>query len=131
MKMRDARVWVAAWLLYACGGGLRSDPARPAPTTPPPPAPISAMEAVAAAEAFVVVNGYTDLPGATEISELTTEPIEWFAPEEWLLHRHNTVEHCAYGYSRGRRRDSMGWTVVFRHAGDGPSDTGRAVTMDE
>jgi hypothetical protein len=94
---------------------------------------ISAADAVRIAERFVVLNGYTDLPAADDLAQLTPESLELRGDRSWWLEeRRNTLERSAYGYWRGRRGSRPGWTVVFRYVDAPPEyrDVGRAVTMD-
>lgn len=91
---------------------------------------LARAQAVRAAEAFVVANGYTDLPPMSDTSKLSFESIEWSSDrKEILKQRRNSLERKAYGFlssSRGK----PGWTVVFRYKNSRNTRTGRAVTMD-
>ncbi len=91
-----------------------------------PQVPIDACQAVALAEDFISVNGYTDAPPDT--TRFAYESIEFFGSiEEILRQRAETLQNRAYGY----RQDSDGWIVIFRYRADpGDGTVGRAVTMD-
>jgi hypothetical protein len=62
--------------------------------------PISDAEAMRRAEAFIVLNGYTDLPPAKDPAELTPESFERTTRDQWLAHRRDTLERAAAGVSR-------------------------------
>ena len=86
--------------------------------------------AISAAEEFIVMNGYTDLPPTEDKSNLSFESLEWSRdPEEILKRRRNTLEKQAYGVSRYRDGGYSGWSVVFRYRVDN-GRIGRAVTMN-
>jgi len=96
---------------------------------------LSASAAVARAEEFIRVNGYTKAP-LSPLHELTPESLEFWGPDEMATHRHDSLQPQAYGYAKGRRgpNGATGWTVVFcptRSDGDEKRATGRAVTMNE
>lgn len=103
-----------------------------APSVGDPPKKLTLAQAVRAAEEFIVLNGYTDLPPTKDVAKLSYESIEW-EPDtgKMLERRRNTLERPAYGYL-ARSRRGAGWTVVFRF--EKPSirggGSGRAVTMD-
>jgi hypothetical protein len=93
---------------------------RRTPEPPPKPA-LSAQEvrAVAAAEAFIRQNGYTNQPADPaavkwDIMEGAI-PSAGVPPKVLLQWRRNTVVGQAYGFSRHRSRDRAGWTVYFEH----------------
>lgn len=92
---------------------------------------LTESEAVALAEQFIAVNGYTDLP--PDKSKLAYESTEWESDvDNMLKSRHDTLERRAYAVLRNGR-GSLGWTVVFRYKHSGGRDepkVGRAVTMN-
>lgn len=107
---------------------------------------LTCAEAVRAAEKFIAVNGYTDLPPTDVETELSYESIEWEKDTRKMLEqRRDTLERRAYGYIVCSRRGA-GWTVVFRYKYKDPSvsvvngrpiihlrsdgKSGRAVTVD-
>ncbi len=93
---------------------------------------ISAQVAVARAEAFIRLNGYTLAPAASP-ERLTEESFELWEKSRWAEIRHDLLQPRAYGYLRGRKR-GPGWTVVFpyrRDDGGKEQPVGRAVTMNE
>lgn len=100
------------------------------PTTPAQQTKVIELteaQAIEFAEKFIAQNGYTDLPSDKE--NLAYESIEWESDvDEMLKTRHNTLERKAFGISRGRKGNSVGWTVVFKYKGS-KSKNGRAVTM--
>ncbi|MBC7797747.1 MAG: hypothetical protein H7Z37_12815 [Pyrinomonadaceae bacterium] len=89
---------------------------------------LTEQQAIEFAEKFIKRNGYTDLPPDKE--NLAYESIERESNvDEMLKTRHNTLERKAFGISRGRKGNSVGWTVVFKYKGS-KSKNGRAVTVD-
>ena len=91
--------------------------------------PLTESEAVQAAEAFVIQNGYTDL--APSDGPLAHESLEWSDDRSELLKaRHDSLERTAYGLVYTRKGGLAGWTVVFRYKEPSSSTTGRAVTMN-
>jgi hypothetical protein len=97
------------------------------------PQPISDAMAVARAEEFIRLNGYTHVP-AVAPDKLTPESLEFGGAVEWGRYRHDTLQAEAYGYCHGRRGQRQGWTVIFcysRDTGRVERPTGRAVTMNE
>jgi len=105
----------------------------PTPARSKPPKKLTLPQLVQAAERFIAINGYTDVPPARDRTKLTPEFIS-----PGVGQRRNTLERKAYGYVKGRRGSKTGWTVVFRfrkHSGsksgsNGERELGRAVTMD-
>jgi hypothetical protein len=93
---------------------------------------LTEAQAIEFAEKFIERNGYTDLPPDKE--KLAYESIEWESNvNEMLRMRHNTLERKAFGISRGRKGDFVGWTVVFKYKNPPDKQTkknGRAVTMN-
>ena len=74
-------------------------------------------EAIALAEKFIALNGYTDLPPDKE--SITHESIESEGNLDQLLRiRHDTLERKAFGTSISRKSGSPGWTVVFSYKND-------------
>ncbi|MBC7804630.1 MAG: hypothetical protein H7145_00575 [Akkermansiaceae bacterium] len=107
-----------------------------------PPKKLTLTQAVRAAEKFIILNGYTDLPPTQDKAKLAYESIEWEGDVRKMLERRrDTLERTAFGYAEYSRRGA-GWTVVFRYKvpsvgkrqriiqirPDG--SVGRAVTMD-
>lgn len=89
---------------------------------------LTEAQAIEFAEKFIRQNGYTDLPPDKE--NLASESIEWESNvDEMLKTRHNTLERKAFGISRGRKGNSVSWTVVFKYK-NSSSKNGRAVTID-
>ena len=89
---------------------------------------LSERQAIDRAEAFVMANGYTSLPGNPdsfqgESIEISTQVSEIFA---W---RHNTLKPRAYG-AIPMPAPNAGWTVVFEYRIPFDPEAGRAVTMD-
>ena len=86
--------------------------------------------AIRAAEEFIVMNGYTDLPSTEDKTKLSFESLERSRdPEKILKGRHNTLEKKAYGVSHHQKGGYSGWMVVFRYR-ENNGRNGRAVTMD-
>ncbi len=102
------------------------------PTQQTQTAELTEAQAIEFAEKFIAQNGYTDLPPDKE--NLAHESIEWESNlDEMLKMRHDSLERKAFGISRGRKGNSVGWTVVFKYksASDrATSKNGRAVTMN-
>jgi hypothetical protein len=76
--------------------------------------PLSETEAIRLAEAFVINNGYTNLPPVKDLSKLAYESLDFTNPNEALNARRNTLERKAYGVKAGNVGRS-GWTIVFRY----------------
>jgi hypothetical protein len=107
-------------------------------------ASVSETEAVRRAEAFVIANGYTDLPATKAGEELSRESIDDTAPSDRLEKRHNLLRRPACGVMRGTfPGGDPGWTVVFCYNPDNPTareaspdfdkavrELGRPVVMD-
>jgi len=75
------------------------------------------LRAVAAAEAFIRLNGYTDQP--PDLSFVKWDLAEaGLAPQEALRMRRNTVLGKAFGLSRNRGSGRAGWTVYFEYHPD-------------
>lgn len=101
---------------------------------------LTADEAVAAAECFVIQNGYTDLPPIADRSKITPESVWGLTDEEGMKMRHNSLERKAYSYERNPDFLGGSWLIMFRFNPHHPisvkflSDRldkdGRAVVMD-
>lgn len=103
------------------------------------PKELTRSQAIRAAEQFIVLNGYTDLPPTKDLKRLSYESI-WFSRadlseseniQNMVESRHNSLERTAYAYGKYRRDKKQGWTVVFRYerSYSPRRDRGRAVTM--
>jgi hypothetical protein len=86
--------------------------------------PISHAEAIRRAEAFIVRNGYTDLPPANDLREWMPEERETRRREEWPAARRGTLSRTAAGV--GQVKDTI---VVSFPCKKDPTKTG-VVAMD-
>ena len=100
---------------------------------------LTAEEAVAAAECFIIQNGYTDLPPIADRSKITPESLWGLTDDEGMKRRHDSLERQAYSYERNPEFLGHSWRVMFRYKphpktveflGDRINDEGRAVVMD-
>lgn len=100
---------------------------------------LSAEEAVAAAECFIIQNGYTDLPPIADRSKLTPENVFPGTDEEGMKMRHDSLERTAYSYVRDSELYGGSWVVMFRYRphpdlerfqGERFGKVGRAVIVD-
>lgn len=145
-KNKEHNALILWWIAVTLSSSISCQrPSSPTSLTPEPPkvvatskpsyklnngAPLDEKMAIAAAEKFIVDNGYTDLPPLQDETQISYEPIERkSAPGEILQTRHNTLERKAYSIGKGRKGSKLGWTVGFRYKG-GDDKSGRAVTMD-
>ena len=91
----------------------------------------SEEEVVKIAENFIIENGYTDLPPASDLKKIVFESVEWTDNiEEILKTRRNSLQKKAYGILKGRSGKTEGFTVVFLYVDKSEKKIGRAVTMD-
>lgn len=100
---------------------------------------LSAEEAVAAAECFIIQNGYTDLPPIADKSKLTPENVFAGTDEEGMKMRYDSLERAAYSYERDNELYGGSWVVMFRYRphpdvktfqGERFGKVGRAVVMN-
>lgn len=96
-------------------------------------------EAVAAAECFVIQNGYTDLPPTTDKSKITPENVDSMTDEFGMSLRRDSLERRAASVVRDEEFWGGSWMVMFRMKGQGAETyygqemlktLGRAVVMD-
>ena len=96
-------------------------------------------EAVAAAECFVIQNGYTDLPPTNDKSKITPENIWPMTDEAGMQSRHDSLVRHALTVTRDEEFWDGSWIVMFRNnnlhgAPDSKTNLakawGRAVVMD-
>lgn len=100
---------------------------------------IDGTEAVAAAECFVIQNGYTNLPPSTDKSKIRPENVSPMTDESGMKMRHDSLERRAATILRSTEFFGGSWVVMFRHKGpdsveyysdDLANTWGRAVVMD-
>ena len=94
---------------------------------------LTAQEAAARFEEFVIANGYTDLPPTDDKSKLVEEAVNGGTDEATLRMRRNTLERKPYRVSQGNRFSKDGWTAVFLYKNsckDCRKLTARVVYMD-
>ncbi len=100
---------------------------------------IDETEAVAAAECFVIQNGYTELPPSSDKSKITPENVFPLTDESGMKMRHDSLERRAATVLRDT--EFFGGSLIVMFRGKGPvfaanySDDlantwGRAVVMD-
>lgn len=93
-------------------------------------------EAVAAAECFVIQNGYTDLPPTADKSKIIPENVYPMNDEAGLKARHDSLEPRAVTVLRDADSWDGSWIIMFRVKGQNsaryplPKTSGRAVVMD-
>jgi hypothetical protein len=96
-------------------------------------------EAVAAAECFVIQNGYTDLPPTTDKSKITPENVHPMTDEFGMSLRHDSLERQATTVVRDEAFWGGSWMVMFRMKGPNADyfygkelekTSGRAVVMN-
>ncbi|MEJ7849024.1 MAG: hypothetical protein WKF92_13145 [Pyrinomonadaceae bacterium] len=108
---------------------IRIVPSKPAPHAEA--TDYTEAKAIEFAEKFIEQNGYTDLPPDKE--RLAGESLERESNvDEILKQRYNTLEHKAFGISRGGEDFPDGWTVVFKYKNVPDKESrkyGRGVTM--
>lgn len=93
-------------------------------------------EAVAAAECFVIENGYTDLPPSSDPSRIVPENVDPMTDEFGMKLRHNSLQRRAASVTHDDEFWGGSWMVIFRPKHplrpDSPTSTtfGRVVAMD-
>ena len=88
-------------------------------------------EAVAAAEIFILENGYTDAPLADVKRNLDHENIQWDQNRDGILKdRANSLKRKAIGIKNGRKGKSPGWSVGFDYVSERHKANCRVVTMN-
>jgi len=100
---------------------------------------LTAEEAVAAAECFIIQNGYTDLPPIADRSKLTPENVWGLTDDEGMKMRHDSLERKAHSYERNAEFFGGSWVIMFRYKphprvvefyGNRLDYVGRAVVMN-
>lgn len=98
---------------------------------------IDETEAVAAAECFVIQNGYTDLPPLSDRSRITPENVDPLTDEFGMSLRRDSLERRAATVTRDNEFWGGSWVVMFRMKGrsaefygESSKALGRAVVID-
>ena len=96
-------------------------------------ADLTKAEAIAAAEKFIVENGYTDAPKEKIKPTLDNESLAFppMSREEQLEARFNSLKPKAIGIRNERKSRKPGWSIAFDYAVFAmESGNCRVVTMD-
>jgi hypothetical protein len=95
---------------------------------------LTESEAAQRFEAFVIKNGYTDLPPTQDKSKLVPEPVEGAVGDESIKrNRYNTLERKPIEIWKGNRLFEDGWSAIFLYkqpCRDCPKNSARLIYMD-